>query len=197
MDDRSSLREAMVGHAEKMIVAGGLSSLTARSLAKDMNIAVGTTYNVVANLDELVLLVNLNTFARLNAELGAVSMQGDDVEQALMNYTDCYIGFVENNQALWSAVFQMRQAEISPELRVRAKDQIAELFGYIETALAPLLPNLGTRRLAARSLWAAVHGILSLAGDEETTLTGIGDVRATINHLVHCYLLGLRTEQST
>ncbi|HKG01011.1 MAG TPA: TetR/AcrR family transcriptional regulator, partial [Xanthobacteraceae bacterium] len=60
---RESLKQALVGAAERMIATQGLSGLRARALADTVGCAVGAIYNVVADLDELILLVNSRTIA--------------------------------------------------------------------------------------------------------------------------------------
>src|SRR5215467_3860058 len=66
---RARLRDALVAAAEQAIARQGLGSLRARALAEEVGCAVGAIYNVVEDLDDLVLLVNARTLAALEREL--------------------------------------------------------------------------------------------------------------------------------
>src|SRR5690242_17828165 len=58
---RAHLRDVLVGAAERTITQHGPGSLRARALAEEAGCAVGAIYNVVEDLDDLVLLVNART----------------------------------------------------------------------------------------------------------------------------------------
>src|SRR5262245_35377265 len=66
---RARLRDALVSAAERAIARQGLGTLRARALAQEVGCAVGAIYNVVEDLDDLVLLVNARTLAALEREL--------------------------------------------------------------------------------------------------------------------------------
>ena len=61
--------DALISAAESRIKANGLAGVKARELANDIGIAVGAIYNLVADLDELILRVNVHTMNRLDAAL--------------------------------------------------------------------------------------------------------------------------------
>src|SRR5215467_10070549 len=66
---RQNLKEALITAAERTIARQGLHGLRARDLADKVGCAVGAIYNVVADLDELILLVNSRTIAALERAL--------------------------------------------------------------------------------------------------------------------------------
>src|SRR5882724_5558299 len=73
---REHLRDALTDAAARAIAQYGLSGLKARALADEAGCAVGAIYNVVADLDELVLLANARTLAALEKTLGAAAVAG-------------------------------------------------------------------------------------------------------------------------
>src|SRR5437879_2081328 len=77
---RARLRDALVTAAEQAIAQQGLGSLRARALAEEVGCAVGAIYNVVEDLDDLVLLVNARTLAALERELRAADRAGEPAE---------------------------------------------------------------------------------------------------------------------
>src|SRR5262245_57041655 len=66
---RKNLRETLITSAEARLAAEGVSGLRARSLAGEVGCAVGASYNVVADMDELILLVNSRTITALERVL--------------------------------------------------------------------------------------------------------------------------------
>ena len=66
---REQLKAALVAAAEWAISTDGLRGLKARELADKVGCAVGAIYNVVADLDELILLVNARTLDEIERKL--------------------------------------------------------------------------------------------------------------------------------
>lgn len=75
-EQRDDLKKRLVDAAEARIAAGGLSGLKARDVTADAGCALGALYNVVEDLDRLILLVNSRTLARLGAALKAAVPRG-------------------------------------------------------------------------------------------------------------------------
>src|SRR3979490_1963736 len=69
LERRTKLREHLILAAEKSISGGGLAALKTRELAREIGCANGAVYNLVADVDELILLVGSRTLARLDAAL--------------------------------------------------------------------------------------------------------------------------------
>ena len=67
LERRAKLREALIQAAERSISAGGLAALKTRELAREIGCANGAVYNLVDDMDELVLLVGSRTLRRLDA----------------------------------------------------------------------------------------------------------------------------------
>ncbi|MEI6097462.1 MAG: TetR family transcriptional regulator [Alphaproteobacteria bacterium] len=67
---RADLRANLVKLAQAQIAAQGMASLRARDLADKACCAVGAIYNVFADMTDLILEVNGQTFARIGAEVG-------------------------------------------------------------------------------------------------------------------------------
>src|SRR5215471_17508631 len=77
---RARLRDALVAAAERAIEQQGLATLRARALAQEVGCAVGAIYNVVEDLDDLVLLVNARTLAALEHDLSVADRSGGPAE---------------------------------------------------------------------------------------------------------------------
>lgn len=185
------LRRALVDAAEAVVRKEGVRALTARRVAADVGVAVGTTYNVFENLDALVTAVNRRTLSRLAEDLGRIETVGRSTKDILLAFADGYIRFVRENRNCWLAVFEIEMPDLSEE--VPNQGYIDRLFGFLEKAIRSGFPGLGDAavRHSARGLWATVHGLLMLSESNRLDVIRLDDIRPTIEHLVTCHLAGL------
>src|SRR5262249_1715270 len=102
---RAQLRDALVVAAERAIARQGLGTLRARALAQEAGCAVGAIYNVVEDLDDLVLLVNARTLAALERDLIAADRAGEPADgpnaaiARLVRMAIAYLDFAAANTA--------------------------------------------------------------------------------------------------
>ena len=150
MQNRDELRIAMIDTAERIIEQEGVRALTARKLANEMGIAVGTTYNFFKHMDDLISEVSTRTLAALAADIEAVESSGGDIEAQLMAFADAYITFVTNNPKRWAALF-VGSLDADSELQNRNAEQVRRLFNALERVFAPVanqIPDFDTARHA-------------------------------------------------
>ena len=181
-DRHTALREQLIDAAERTIAEKGLAALKARDLAQEVGCAVGTIYNVFEHLDELVLCVGLRTLAMLEAALGAVPPLGgyDSTEKAaddLVRLARAYLEFAAKHTVRWRALFEHRMSEARP-LPEWFVEQQHRLFAQVERPLAALLPELDrdARRILARTVFSAVHGIVALGLEEKLVSLPLPDL---------------------
>src|SRR5437868_12652522 len=160
---RDQLRDALTTAAARAIAERGLAGLKARQLADEAGCAVGAIYNVVADLDELVLLANARTLAALEKALAAAESPGNGPDWAieqLVKLALAYIEFAASHRKQWQALFEHRLAsgQIAPDWYQR---ELERLFGLVERPVAELQPDTTAerRKLLARSLFSAAHGV--------------------------------------
>ena len=181
-DRHAALREQLIDAAERTIAEKGLVALKARDLAQEVGCAVGTIYNVFEHLDELVLCVGLRTLAMLEAALGAVPPLGGhhSTEKAaddLVRLALAYLEFAAKHTVRWRALFEHRMSEARP-LPEWFVEQQHRLFAQVERRLAALLPELDrdARRILARTVFSAVHGIVVLGLEEKLVSLPLPDL---------------------
>ena len=172
---RALLRVNLITAAEGVIAQGGLPALRARDLAAEAGCAVGAIYTVFPDLDALILAVSLRTLALFESEIArsggnAAATECRDPETAideLVRLALTYFTFARANAPRWRALFQHRMASgLVPDWY---RSEQGRLFRYIEGPLARLCPDLteAERKLRARSLFSATHGLVSLGMDEK------------------------------
>ena len=172
---REQLKAALAEAAERRIETAGLGSLRARALADEVGCAVGAIYNVVKDLDDLVLLVNSRTLAALERELGGAGRTvgsnasgAEDAIDRLVRMALAYLDFAAANTLRWRALFEHRMPKGQDVPDWYRKEQ-QRLFGYVEEVLRELQMQASPkqRALHARSLFSAVHGLVVLGLEEK------------------------------
>ena len=196
---RRNLKESLIDAAERGISAHGLPGLRARTLAERIGCAVGAIYNVVADLDELIMLVNSRTLAALEHDLLAAGgvheanrREGDTAIDRLCRMALAYLDFATTQRLRWRAVFDHRLpvGKAMPEWYL---DDQMRLFSYVEGPVGELLPGISPSRraLIARTLFSAVHGIVTLGLEEKLQALAPGELREQLTFAVAALAHGL------
>jgi AcrR family transcriptional regulator len=196
MERRSKLRDELILAAERRITAGGLAGLKTRDLARDIGCANGAVYNLVADMDELILLVGARTLARLDASLIAAESDGPAAPaETLVRIALAYCDFAADNLQLWRALFEHRMTQGKPVPEWAVAQQMA-LFRHIYRPLAVLFPKRSTLQLSvtARSLFSAVHGMVTLGLEQKLIAVPLDALRAEIAIVVRAMIDGLTHE---
>ena len=188
------LREQLIDAAERTIASKGLAALKARGLAQEVGCAIGTIYNVFPHLDELVLCVGLRTFASLEAALARPPHRhrslGGPIED-LVRLALAYLEFAATHTMRWRALFEHRMSEnrALPEWFVERQHQ---LFAQVERPLGALLPELDqeARRILARTVFSAVHGVVVLGLEEKLASLPLPDLARQLSATVRAIATG-------
>ena len=125
-----------------------MAGLKTRELAREIGVANGAVYNLVEDMDELILRVGSRTLGRLDASLSAAEAQGPaSPRDTLVRIAVAYCDFAAENLELWRALFEHRMAPDKP-VPEWAVDEQMNLFRHIYQPLAELFPS------EHRSNWA-------------------------------------------
>jgi AcrR family transcriptional regulator len=193
LERREKLLEALVLTAEKSIAAKGLAGLKTRDLARDIGVANGAVYNLVEDVDELILRVGSRTLARLDATLSAAESKGATApSETLVRIALAYCDFAAANLELWRALFEHRMERGKPVPEWAVEEQM-NLFRHIYRPLAVLFPNRSPDELGvtARSLFSSVHGMVSLGLEQKLIAVPIAVLRREVATIVKAMITGL------
>ena len=185
------LHDRLVDAAESAIAAGGLASLRARGLAE----AVGAIYGVFADLDMLVLAVNARTLDAIDAVMQASGQEHPGAAgpaDQMVRLALAYLDYAAANRPRWGALFQHRMAGGHPVPDWYADRQRA-VFTHVEAPLAALWPGLPAVEgvLLARTVFAAVHGMVELGLDEKVAAVTAAALREQVRIVVAAMAAGL------
>jgi AcrR family transcriptional regulator len=193
LERRAKLRDDLIRAAERSISAGGLAALKTRELAREIGCANGAVYNLVDDMDELVLLVGSRTLRRLDAALTEAESAGPpSPTETLVRIAVAYCDFAAENLELWRALFEHRMTPGKPIPEWAVSEQM-DLFRHIFAPLAALLPSRSAAELGvtARSLFSAVHGIVLLGLEQKLIAVPVAALRAEIAVVVRAVVKGL------
>ncbi|MDG1281194.1 MAG: TetR-like C-terminal domain-containing protein [Pseudorhodobacter sp.] len=162
--NRADLRNRLIEAAEARIAADGLRGLKARDVTADAGCALGALYNVVEDLDQLIILVNSRTLARLGEALRASISEEATPPEKMQALGKAYVDFVLSNRKHWSAVF-FHRLSTDAEVPDWHKQEHAVLIDNLIEPLAQMRPDLSPSALRVRAgtLFSAVHGVVQLS----------------------------------
>ena len=170
--------------------AKGLGGLKTRELAQEIGVANGGVYNLVEDVDELILRVGSRTLARLDASLSLAEIGGAAApREMLVRIAVAYCDFAAENLELWRALFEHRMQPGKPVPEWAITEQM-ELFRHIYKPLAALFPALAgaaRRHRAQPVLRRAWHGRARL---EHKLTVPIGALRSEISTLTRAMVDG-------
>lgn len=161
---REDLTRRLLEAATRRVERHGLAGLRARDITADADCGLGTIYKCYRDLDDLVIHVNSATLKRLGAALERVAQSPQEPSRRLVALAMAYLNFALTNQNAWAALFQHKLPEglTPPQWHL---DEHEALIAFIVAPLSEIDPDLSARALnrRARTLFAAVHGIVSVS----------------------------------
>jgi AcrR family transcriptional regulator len=193
LERRAKQLEALIAAAEKAIAAKGLAGLKSRELAAEIGVANGAVFNLVDDMDELVLRVGSRTLARLDGALSVAESGGAaSPAEKLVRIAVAYCDFAADNLELWRALFEHRMAPEKPIPEWAVEEQM-NLFRHIYHPLSKLFPKWSADELGitARSLFASVHGMVSLGLEQKLIAVPVAALRDEIAAIVKATIKGL------
>lgn len=188
----NDLRELFIDSTTGLISEHGLSAVSARTIARKIGYTAGSLYNVFQDLDDLLLLTEARQLERLHVALQE-ARQGKSGEDAIRALADVYLNFCIDNARLWNlvVVHQTGPKKSLPPWYAEKLDALAAVF---DEALGSLMADPEQRAENARSLWAMVHGFVSLVISGKAPNIRKDASRNMMEGIVSAYLKGLMAE---
>jgi AcrR family transcriptional regulator len=187
---KSRRRFQILEIARRIIAAKGLRSLKVRDVAEAAGCSIGSVYNEFGDFDGVILTVNRETVQALTVRLGGVPAV-DSVRQ-LYGLAETYLEFFAEHANLLRSLFEHRMEDDRPY-----PDDILQLvmdaFALMHPPLVRLLPNADDVQIAllSRTLFSAVHGIISLGLEERMVAVPPQMLRQQVEQFLDAHLAGL------
>ncbi len=192
VEKREDLRTRLIEAAQARIAAGGLANLRARDITTDAGCALGALYNAFADLDTLILEVNARTLRRLYEEMTAALSTAGNHHGQMHLLAQTYLNFARREPNLWWALFQFHMSAQKQVPEWFSLEQ-AKLLTQITGPLAALQPKLNATQLIvrARTLFAAVHGIVSISLEQRFVGVPVETLDEELSRFIDLLLAGL------
>ena len=188
---RNKLKANTLLVARRIVENEGLGALQARRIAQESGCSVGTIYNLYNGLDDLIIRVNAGTLEQLEAKLSALaSTESGNLADDLTAMALAYLSFALDSQTSWRAVFEHQLAK-DKVVPAWYRERQAELFLVVEKKLTGVVADERQRKLAARALFAAVHGIVSIALDQKLGDFDYASTESQVKFIVQSAAKGL------
>jgi hypothetical protein len=145
-------------------------------------------------MDELILQVSARTLAALDLHLQEAARRHPGAEPVvrLVLLAEAYLRYAVANRSRWDALFSHRlpAGRVAPDWFLELQ---AALFAQVEGPLAALQPTLpaDARTLLARTVFSAVHGIVSLGLDQRVADIDDQGLREQLRLVVTALAAGL------
>jgi AcrR family transcriptional regulator len=187
---RARRRVVMLNTARRIVASKGLISLKVRDVADAAGCSIGSVYNEFGDFDGLILTLNRETVQRLTKELRAVPIA--DARAQLHGLAQGYLAFATDNANLLRSLFEHRMEDDRP-FPEDILNMVMDAFALMYPPLFRLMPDRDPADVAliARTLFSAVHGIISLGLEERMVAVPPEKLRQQLAQFVDAQLAGL------
>ena len=180
----------MLDTARRIISTRGLIFLKVRDVAEAAHCSIGSVYNEFGDFDGLILAINRETVQRLTAKLRSIT--GVDARAQLHCLAQGYLEFASENANLLRSLFEHRMENDRP-FPEDILSMVMEAFALMYPPLFHLMPDRDPADVAliARTMFSAVHGIISLGLEERMVAVPPEKLRQQLAQFVDAQLVGL------
>lgn len=191
----ADLTERALDEAERQVREGGRQALSMRLIARAASCASGTLYNVIGDLDDIILHVNARTTQALADELDRAADAHSDPVARIRAMAQAYVATGESDPKLWSLLFDYQR----PEGR-GLPDWYRTILGRpIETVHREARPAFVSDEACTvfvAQIWAALHGVVALSITDKVSILIDKPVAGFVDDLVDAHLraAGVATE---
>ncbi|MEW6436201.1 MAG: WHG domain-containing protein [Pseudomonadota bacterium] len=182
--------------ASELADAEGLRGVGVRAIAAKLQISPGTLYNVIGDIDDIILRVNERSLIGLRDALRNAAATERDPMTNVLAAAKAYVDFVRANPRRWSMLIEYTLAT-DKELPPWYHKTLDETIGTVDQLLRPLIAGRRDRQRAVTILWAALEGIASLTATGKLSLVSDEDPHVLVKLLISRFLGTYQSEDIT
>ncbi len=193
---REELKILIIEESWNIIEKHGFEGLTARRIAKNIGYAPGTIYNLFSSMDDLYLQLNSKTLDLLLAILSSPKCN-DPKKTPIKNMKAMahrYMEFAKEHRPYWLMLFNLKVTENRTDAGWY-HEKVDQLFTPLEKLLEPYFTSKQgkKRKIAARVLWASVHGLCFLQETGKITIVSEQDTAPDMaGYLIDTFISGIK-----
>jgi len=192
---RDELKDLILDKSWTIVGKNGFAALTARRIAGEIGYTPGTIYNLFQSMDDLYLAVNRRTLDLLYSVLSDPECNNPKKPpvENMKKMAASYLRFSAEYRQHWLMLFNHRMPEHRQTGNLH-QGKVELLFVPLENLLQAYFPPRQSqkRKMAARVLWASVHGLCFL---QETGKISLVDDKAPpsamAEYLIDTFIAGI------
>ena len=188
------LKKKAVLEAERLAQIGGLSAISMRPVAKAAQCSPGTLYNVIGDLDELVLLVNARTTEVITDCLDQAAQQSDDPVRRIYEMADAYVALGMSDARLWSVLFDYVYPT-DRDLPEWYREAVSKPVMVIQNAVGSAFATEEQCTRFVAEIWVSLHGVLTLAMKDKLVYLSDKPVADFVKDLISTHLIAHGVEK--
>jgi AcrR family transcriptional regulator len=164
--EKEELRQTILKAASEMFLEQGYDRFSMRQLAERIGYSVATPYLYFRDKDDLLFTVVDDGFAHFKQQLLDAAASSDDPWERLNALSKAYIAFGLQHPVyyqlmfMWRVDFLTQSSKGEPQPRLEAFHVLQDAVQY---AMECGVMKPGDARSYSDTLWATMHGIVSLA----------------------------------
>lgn len=161
--EKENLRQEILDAARALIAKEGYESVSIRKIADRIEYSPGSIYLYFHDKREILEQICIETFARLDRKMEAIAGDHGNPIEALRRGLRLYALFGLENPDHYVITFMQRNHEaISPDHGQPGLHSFECLRNVVQSAVDAGLTRSQDTEAMAQSLWAGVHGVVSL-----------------------------------
>lgn len=196
--EEKSLRERILDISRHLLFTEGFSSLSMRKIAKEVGASATSIYLYFENKDHLV-----HTLIEESVEeLSLAIEEGASVKFATLDKFEAiirsYVNFASTNSEKYQVIYMVQSSNMSryPKEKFRkARRGYALLESVILRGIEEGLMELNEPKIAAYSIWAQLHGVISVVLNQrlDSRIDREKFIEESIEHIVQGFLTRITT----
>ncbi|XSG76209.1 TetR/AcrR family transcriptional regulator [Herpetosiphon llansteffanensis] len=194
------LRQALLAIAKQQLTSHGFEALSLRAISREAGVSHAAAYRHFPNKEALVAALACAGFEQLQAFVETeVIKYGADPREQFFQCGIAYVKFALHNAPLFRVMFGVSGVDRLhyPATHAAAQASFGVLVGTIQRGQAAGLIGAGEPRQLAFTAWAAVHGLATLAlQDQITSQQGVIDSERLVRNSAKLLWNGLKYGQT-
>ncbi|AQR62178.1 TetR family transcriptional regulator [Brevundimonas sp. LM2] len=158
-------RAEILEAAERVFVEVGYDGATIRRIADEVGLSSTALYMHFSEKSEILHEICRCTFARLQALNESVMAEPGCPQERLRRLMEAYVAFGFDNPNAYRLTYLTRPIEARDGAQTAAQSLGGDLFRAFESVVADVAAEghlRGDAKTAAQTLWAGIHGVVSL-----------------------------------
>ncbi len=182
-------------YCRELIVAEGVTAVSARRIAGQIGCALGSLYNVYEGIDAVIMAVNGLTLDEIERQVLETVAKRQEPIATMLELGCRYVTFSHDHYHLWSTLLEYPRHQ-GVELPAWYQAKVDRIFTIIGKVILPLVAGDAAKaEMAGKVLWSGFHGISALAIRGRLSSMHTEAAQVMVASLVRHYLSGLQARQ--